>query len=77
MKKPIIGVVPLWDDAKQSFWMLPGYLDGIKAAGGLPLTLPLTDFSIRYKTINRSMRRFSVHRRTGRIPGIVWRKKEI
>ena len=30
--KPIIGVMPLWDDEKDSIWMLPGYLDGIKLA---------------------------------------------
>lgn len=40
--KPVIGVMPLWDDEKDSYWMLPGYLDGITEAGGLPLVLPLT-----------------------------------
>ena len=32
MSKPIIGVMPLWDDEKNSIWMLPGYMDGIKQA---------------------------------------------
>lgn len=41
MKKPMIGVIPLWDDEKESLWMLPGYFDGIRAAGGLPIMLPL------------------------------------
>ncbi len=41
MLKPIIGVMPLWDDEKNSIWMLPGYLDGISRGGGLPLILPL------------------------------------
>ena len=41
--KPLIGVVPLWDDEKQSLWMLPGYFDGITQAGGLPIMLPLTE----------------------------------
>ena len=40
-KSPLIGVTPLWDAARQSVWMLPDYLDGIKAAGGLPIVLPL------------------------------------
>ena len=40
-KSPLIGVTPLWDVARQSVWMLPDYLDGIKAAGGLPVVLPL------------------------------------
>ena len=35
--KPIIGVMPLWDEDKGSLWMLPGYLDGIRGAGGLPV----------------------------------------
>ena len=40
-KSPLIGVTPLRDAARQSVWMLPDYLDGIKAAGGLPVVLPL------------------------------------
>lgn len=39
----IIGVVPLWDEKKQSIWMIPGYLDGIINAGGVPIILPFTD----------------------------------
>lgn len=38
---PTIAVMPLWDDARQSLWMLPGYLDGIREAGGLGVMLPL------------------------------------
>ncbi|MCD7820409.1 MAG: gamma-glutamyl-gamma-aminobutyrate hydrolase family protein [Lachnospiraceae bacterium] len=41
MKKPIIAVIPLWDDEKNSIWMLPGYMDGISKAGGVPVILPL------------------------------------
>ena len=40
--KPIIGLIPLWDDEKESIWMLPGYLEGIEMAGGIPLIFPLT-----------------------------------
>ncbi len=39
--KKLVGVVPLWDDQKQSIWMLPGYLDGVYAAGATPVILPL------------------------------------
>jgi putative glutamine amidotransferase len=42
MGKKIIGVTPLWDEEKKSIWMLPGYLDGIRNAGGIPVILPLT-----------------------------------
>ena len=41
MNKPVIGVTPLWDTDKQSLWMLPGYMDGIRASGGIPVVLPL------------------------------------
>ena len=40
--KPVIGVIPLWDDEKDSIWMLPGYMDGISEAGGLPIIFPFT-----------------------------------
>lgn len=43
MKKPMIGVVPLVDEERESFWMLPGYFEGIEEAGGIPVMLPLTD----------------------------------
>ena len=39
--KPVIAVMPLWDDDRQSLWMLPGYLDGIAEAGGTGVMLPL------------------------------------
>lgn len=41
MAKKIIAVVPLWDDEKESIWMLPGYMNGIKEAGAIPVILPL------------------------------------
>ena len=40
-RNPIIAVTPLWDDERKSIWMLPDYLDGIKAAGGISVVLPL------------------------------------
>ncbi|WP_028516945.1 gamma-glutamyl-gamma-aminobutyrate hydrolase family protein [Ruminococcus flavefaciens] len=44
-KKPVIGVVPLVDYNKKSYWMLPGYFGGILEAEGLPVMLSLTDDS--------------------------------
>lgn len=44
-KSPIIGVIPLIDYNKNSYWMLPGYFSGITEAGGLPVMLPLTSES--------------------------------
>lgn len=40
---PTIGLIPLEDIQRESLWMLPGYLDGIIEAGGLPMMLPLTN----------------------------------
>lgn len=40
--KPVIGLIPLIDEARESFWMLPGYMEGVADVGGLPLMLPLT-----------------------------------
>ena len=44
-EKPVIGLVPLVDEERESLWMLPGYMDGIIAAGGAPMMLPLTSES--------------------------------
>ena len=41
--KPIVGVMPLWDDKKDSMWMLPGYLDGLHQAGGIPIVFPFSE----------------------------------
>ena len=43
MKRPVIGLVPLVDYTKESVWMLPGYMEGVMNAGGVPVMLPLTD----------------------------------
>lgn len=51
MRKPVIGVVPLIDAERESFWMLPGYMEGIQDAGGLPVMLPLTDDSADVKEL--------------------------
>ena len=41
MKKPIIGVIPLWDNEKNSIWMLPNYLDELRQAGAIPVIFSL------------------------------------
>lgn len=40
MEKPVIGVLPLYDPKKDSYWMLPAYLEALEAHGGLPVILP-------------------------------------
>ena len=42
MAKPLIGVLPLLDDEKESYWMVPGYMEGLIGAGALPVMLPPT-----------------------------------
>lgn len=51
MKKPLIGVLPLYDTGKESYWMLPGYMKGIEEAGGVPVMLPLSTDPDVIKTI--------------------------
>ncbi len=41
--KKVIGIIPLYDDEKESYWMLPGYMKVIERCGGLPIMLPLTE----------------------------------
>lgn len=45
MRRPVIAVTPLWDDEKLSQWMLPGYVEGIREQGAIPVILPLCDDS--------------------------------
>lgn len=40
--KPKIAILPLVDIDRKSYWMLPGYMEGILEAGGIPVMLPLT-----------------------------------
>jgi putative glutamine amidotransferase len=40
--RPLIGIVPLYDEPRNSFWILPGYMQAIEHAGGIPVMLPLT-----------------------------------
>lgn len=40
--KPVVGLIPLVDEARESLWMLPGYMQGVERAGGLPVMLPLS-----------------------------------
>ena len=42
MRRPTIGVLALVDSERESYWMLPGYLEGLMQAGGLPVVLPPT-----------------------------------
>lgn len=55
MKKPLIGVLPLVDTERNSFWMLPGYFHGIEQAGGLPVMLPLTTEEASLQQLVRTM----------------------
>ncbi|MGN0038991.1 MAG: gamma-glutamyl-gamma-aminobutyrate hydrolase family protein [Coriobacteriales bacterium] len=40
MDKPLIAVAPLYDDERESIWMLPEYCDMISACGAIPLMVP-------------------------------------
>lgn len=38
----MIGVIPLVDLQRESYWMLPGYFQGLEEAGAVPVMLPLS-----------------------------------
>ncbi len=38
--KPIIGITPLIDYLRKSWWMLPNYVEMIRDCGGVPIILP-------------------------------------
>ena len=40
MDKPLIAVAPLYDDERESIWMLPDYCDMISACGAIALMVP-------------------------------------
>ncbi len=40
--KKVIGIMPLYDDEKKSYWMLPDYMKMLEAENAVPLMLPLT-----------------------------------
>lgn len=40
--KPVIGLIPLYDDDLESYWMLPGYMKVLEQCGALPIMFPLT-----------------------------------
>ncbi len=46
MKKTVIGVTPLFDDERNSIWMIPGYMDMLTSCGALPIILPFDNGSI-------------------------------
>ncbi|WMJ88715.1 gamma-glutamyl-gamma-aminobutyrate hydrolase family protein [Anaerocolumna sp. MB42-C2] len=41
MRIPIIGLTPQYDCEKNRVWVGPNYLEAIRAAGGIPILLPL------------------------------------
>ncbi len=41
--KPVIAVMPLYDDERDSYWMLPGYMKCLEEQGAVPVMLPLCD----------------------------------
>lgn len=42
-RRPIIGVIPLIDYERKSYWMIPGYMKGLQDFGAIPMMLPIID----------------------------------
>lgn len=52
--KPLIGIVSLYDETKESYWMLPGYVEGLEEAGAASVILPLMedrDSLVRFSSV--------------------------
>ena len=41
--RPVIGLSPLYDAQRDSYWMLPGYMQALESQGAIVMMLPLTD----------------------------------
>lgn len=41
--KKVVGLIPLYDEEKDSLWMLPGYMQVLQRCGAIPIILPLTE----------------------------------
>ena len=41
--KPVIGVTPLYDKDRDSYWMLPGYMKALEEQGAITMMLPMAE----------------------------------
>ena len=46
-----IGVIPLIDYGRNSYWMIPGYLKGLQTVGALPVMLPVIESRSELQTV--------------------------
>lgn len=60
MQKTLIGVTPLFDRARDSYWMLPGYFLALEQAGAVPVMLPLTNDEAALKRLVETLDGFLV-----------------
>ena len=51
MMRPVIGLMPQWDEERKSIRMHPGYHDSILSSGGLPLILPFSKEEEQFKQL--------------------------
>ncbi len=72
----MIGILPLYDFEKESYWMLPGYMKGIEAAGGIPVMLPLTTNQEMIQTMAESFDGFLFTGGQDLNPALYGEKKE-
>ena len=59
--KPIIGILPLFDEKKDSYWMLPGYMKGIMNAEGIPVMLPFIENTEDIKQLSENFDVFFIY----------------
>lgn len=64
----VIGVTPLYDEERDSYWMLPGYMKMLEAENAIPMMLPPDSERGGAGLFSRNMRRISGDRRAGCVP---------
>ena len=69
MKKPMVGIVPLVDMERESYWMLPGYMKGLEKEDAIPVMLPLTS---DWKTLKQLAEQLDGFLFTGCLPFDLW-----
>ena len=79
MNKPVIAIVPLYDEERDSLWMLPGYMDGVIEAGGIPVMLSLVNDDVSLKETSHYFNGFifagGEDLNTARKSRILWKAK--
>ena len=74
MERPMVGIIPLVDKERESYWMLPGYMEGLASEGAIPVMLPLTSDQAVLEQIVEKFDGFLFTGGQDVSPGHLWRR---